>query len=293
MKAVPIQKKYKVIKEMSKKRFSICLLCKIAKVSRSGYYKWRNREDSPSHKQCEDRRMKQKIRECYQKFRGIYGYRRVQTWLKVVYGLHVNHKRIQRLMKELKLKAIIRKKRPYYRKREAFVLSSNHLNREFKASQPNQKWVTDITYLIFNGQSLYLSAIKDLYNNEIVAYKISSRNDLKLVMDTLEIAKKRRNVEGVLIHSDQGIQYTSRAYHRFLKANGMKVSMSRKGNCWDNACIESFFSHFKSECFYLYKFQTANEVKNAVHQYINFYNHERFQRKLNNLSPYQYRTQAA
>ncbi|WP_394557295.1 IS3 family transposase [Priestia aryabhattai] len=164
--------------------------------------------------------MKQKIRECYQKFRGIYGYRRVQTWLKVVYGLHVNHKRIQRLMKELKLKAIIRKKRPYYRKKEAFVLSSNHLNREFKASQPNQKWVTDITYLIFNGQSLYLSAIKDLYNNEIVAYKISSRNDLKLVMDTLEIAKKRRNVEGVLIHSDQGIQYTSRAYHRFLKANG-------------------------------------------------------------------------
>ncbi|MGG0454272.1 IS3 family transposase [Priestia megaterium] len=295
MGAVSTYKKFKVINEMVKagKKFAICLLCGIAEVSRSGYYKWLKRQISPSEKQREDEELKQKIKRCHQKFRGIYGYRRIQIWLKAVYDLHVNHKRIQRLMREMKIQAVIRKKRRYYGRKEAFVMSDNHLNREFQASQPNEKWVTDITYLLFNGQTLYLSAIKDLYNNEIVAYEISRRNDLKLVIDTLEKAIKHRNVKGILLHSDQGIQYTSRTYHQLLEKYQIKVSMSRKGNCWDNACIESFFSHFKSECFHLHTFQTASEVKDAVHQYIHFYNHERFQKKLNNLSPYQYRTQAA
>lgn len=172
-------------------------------------------------------------------------------------------------------------------------MSDNHLNRDFTASAPNQKWVTDITYLMFNGQKLYLSAIKDLYNNEIVAYQVSRRNDLKLVVDTLKKAKKKRNVKGVLLHSDQGFQYTSRLYNNLIKKYQMKASMSRKGNCWDNACMENFFSHFKTECIYLYSSKTAEAVKDAVCKYIRFYNHQRFQKKLNNLSPYQYRTQAA
>ncbi|MDA6130745.1 IS3 family transposase, partial [Escherichia coli] len=181
----------------------------------------------------------------------------------------------------------------YYGKKEAYVVSDNYLNRNFVASKPNKKWVTDVTYLIFNGQKLYLSAILDLYNNEIVAYHVSRRNDLKLVIDTLKKAKKKRNVKGILLHSDQGFQYTSRQYNNLIKKYQMKASMSRKGNCWDNACMENFFSHFKTECFYLYSFKTAQEVKDALNQYMRFYNHQRFQKKLNYLSPYQYRTQAA
>lgn len=128
--------------------------------------------------------------ECHQKLKGIYGYRRVQVWLKVKHNLSINHKRVQRLMGELGIKVVIRKKRPYFGRKESFVVSDNHLNRDFKTSKLNEKWVTDITYLSFNGQRLYLSAIKDLYNNEIVAYEISRRNDLKLVMDTLKKARK-------------------------------------------------------------------------------------------------------
>ncbi|MBU5265549.1 DDE-type integrase/transposase/recombinase [Virgibacillus proomii] len=110
----------------------------------------------------------------------------------------------------MEIQAVIRKKKPYYGKKESYIVSDNHLNKDFVASKPNEKWVTDITYLIFNGQRLYLSATKDLYNNEIVAYQVSRRNDLKLVMDTLKKTKKKRNVKGILLHSDQGIQYTSR-----------------------------------------------------------------------------------
>ncbi|AIK36863.1 integrase core domain protein [Bacillus pseudomycoides] len=291
MKAVSKARKFEVIHEMSEKGFTVTVLCDIAGVTRSGYYKWIKRHSTPSEKQSEDVKIKKKILKCHKKLRGIYGYRRVQVWLKVTYNLHVNHKRIQRLMGELGIKAIIRRKRPYYGKKEAYVISDNHLNRDFQASKPNEKWVTDITYLIFNGQRLYLSAIKDLYNNEIVAYEISRRNDLKLVLDTLKKARKKRNAKGILLHSDQGFQYTSRQYNQLLKKYQMKASMSRKGNCWDNACIENFFSHFKSECFHLYSFHKADEVKFAVRKYIHFYNHQRFQKKLNNLSPYKYRTQ--
>nr|WP_242061807.1 IS3 family transposase [Cytobacillus firmus] len=196
-------------------------------------------------------------------------------------------------MGELGIKAVIRMKKPYYGKKEAYVVSDNYLNRNFVASKPNKKWVTDVTYLIFNGQKLYFSAILDLYNNEIVAYHVSRRNDLKLVIDTLKKAKKKRNVKGILLHSYQGFQYTSRQYNNLIKKYQMKASMSRKGKCWDNACMENFFSHFKTECFYLYSFKTAQEVKDALNQYMRFYNHQRFQKKLNYLSPYQYRTQAA
>lgn len=293
MEAVPAHKKFVIIQEMAGGYGSIQQLCEIAGVSRSGYYKWVKRQGQPSQKQLEDERLKKKIKECHEELKGIYGYRRVKVWLKRTYKLNINHKRVQRLMREMGICAVIRKKRPYYGKKEPYVISDNHLNREFHASKPNEKWVTDITYLIFNGQKLYLSAIKDLYNNEIVAYHISSRNDIKLVLDTLKKAIKKRNVNGLLLHSDQGFQYTSRQYNNLLKRYNIKASMSRKGNCLDNACMENFFSHFKAECFNLYSFRTAEEVKDAVHKYIRFYNHQRFQKKLNNLSPYEYRTQAA
>jgi len=292
MEAVPIHEKFTIIQTMAD-RYSIQMLCTLAEVSRSGYYKWLIRMQSPSAKRLEDEQIKEKVKECHEKINKIYGYRRVKTWLERKYKLHINHKRVQRLMKEMGIRAIIRKKRPNYGEKEAYVISDNHLNREFHASRPNEKWVTDITYLIFNGQRLYLSAIKDLYNNEIVCYHISRRNDLKLVIDTLKKARKKRDVRGILLHSDRGFQYTSRQYNRLIQKYDIKASMSRKGNCWDNACMENFFSHFKSECFHLYSFRTAEEVTRAVHRYIYFYNHQRFQKKLNNLTPYEYRTQIA
>ncbi|MFD6442364.1 IS3 family transposase [Peribacillus sp. NPDC060186] len=167
METVTTRKKYEVIREMSEGHYPIQLLCEIAHVSRGGYYKWLKLQVSPSEKQLEDEEIKKKIIGCHDKLKGIYGYRRVKVWLDKTYGLNLNHKRVQRLMRELGLKAVIRKRKPYYGKKEAYVISKNHLNRNFHASRPNEKWVTDITYLIFNGQKLYLSAIKDLYNNEI------------------------------------------------------------------------------------------------------------------------------
>lgn len=287
---VPCSHLFAVIHEMADK-YAIRLLCDLAGVSVSGYYKWVQRQETPTKKQLKDEELKNKIKKCHENVNRIYGYRRIKVWLKRKYKRIVNHKRVQRLMKEMGIKAAIRKKQPYYGKKEAYVVSKNHLNRDFQASKPNEKWVTDITYLIFNGQRRYLSTIKDLYNNEIIAYQISRRNDLKLVIDTLKIARKKRNVEGTLLHSDQGYQYTSRQYNNLLKRYKIKASMSRKGNCWDNACMENFFSHFKSECFNRYSFRTGEEVKHAVQRYIRFYNHQRFQEKLNNLSPYEYRTQ--
>ncbi|WP_244404781.1 IS3 family transposase [Saccharococcus caldoxylosilyticus] len=293
METVPAHKKFAIIQEMAGYYGSIQPLCEIAGVSRSGYYKWVKRQERPSQKQLEDAQLKKKIKECHEERKGIYGYRRVKVWLKRKYKLDINHKRVQRLMREMGIRAVIRKKRPYYGKREPYVISDNHLNRDFHASKPNEKWITDITYLIFNGKKLYLSAIKDLYNNEIVACHISQRNDIKLVIDSLKKAIKKRNVNGLLLHSDQGFQYTSRQYNNLLKRYNIKASMSRKGNCLDNACMENFFSHFKAECFNLYSFRTAEEVKDAVHKYIRFYNHQSFRKKLNNLGPYEYRTQAA
>ena len=288
----PARERYKGIQELAH-QYPVQLLCDLARVSRSGYYKWIKRQTSPSPKQLEDQNIQEKIRECHTKVKGIYGYRRVLIWLRRVYNLHINHKRVQRLMREMGIRAVIRKKRPYYGQKEKYVVSQNHLNRQFNASQPNEKWVTDITYLLFQGRKLYLSVIKDLYNHEVVAYQMSHRNDLQLVMDTLKKARKNRNVQDVLLHSDQGFQYTSRQYNNALKKYKMKASMSRKGNGWDNASMENFFSHFKSECFRLRSFHTTDEVKIAVAKYIHFYNHERFQKKLNNLSPYEYRTQVA
>jgi putative transposase len=197
-------------------------------------------------------------------------------------------------MKANGIQAKIRKKKwKHFGRKEKYIVSENYLNREFSATCPNEKWVTDITYLLFNGKKIYLSTIQDLYNNEIISYKISERNDLKLVADTVKEAIKKRDVKGLLLHSDQGFQYTSIRYNKLLKRYNIKQSMSRKGNCLDNACMESFFSHFKAECFYRYQFESSNEVKEAVKNYIKFYNNKRFQKKLNNLSPTEYRAKAA
>lgn len=283
---------YELVEQLTDIGYNITLLCEIAKVSRSGYYKWIRKKLTPSPKQLMDQDLKEKILEGHQRLHGILGYPRMQVWLFKTYGIRANHKRVYRLMKEMGIQAKIRKKKRFYGKKEVCVVSDNILNREFHASQPNEKWVTDITYIPYNQKHLYLSTIYDLFNNEVISYQISARNDLQLVIDTLELARGVRKTEGILLHSDQGYQYTSRLYNKLLTQYKMKVSMSRKGKCLDNASMESFFGHLKAECLYLQSFQSEEALISAIHEYIRFYNYDRFQAKLNNLSPVEYRTKA-
>lgn len=282
-----------MIHELSE-RYSVTLLCRLAQVSRSGYYKWLKGNEQMTDRQLENERLKNKILECREQTRGIYGYLRTRTWLERTYGIRVNHKRVYRLMRELGIRSVIRRRRPYFgTKEEVYVVSDNVLNREFQATRPCEKWVTDITYLPYGKSFLYLSTIYDLYNNEVIAYKISTRNDLRLVLDTVKKAIHKRKTRGILLHSDRGFQYTSKQYAVLLKRHGIQASMSRKGNCLDNACIESFFGHLKSESLHLQRYTSPKQLIVEVHRYIHFYNFKRFQKKLNNLSPVEYRTKVA
>lgn len=267
-----------------REHYRLSWLTGFANVSRQGYYKWRKKNALHSHTYNQD--LKDHILAIH-RIRPYYGYRRMTIALNKD-GHCINHKRVYRLMKELGIQSIIRKKRKFYR-REASIVHPNRLAREFSATAPNQKWVTDITYLRLGTSFLYLSAIQDLYNNEIVSFHVSERNDLKLVIETIGKAQKKRDVTGTLIHSDQGFQYTSSSYNKLLEQQGMIGSHSRKANCLDNACIESFFSHLKTEALYIYEYKSIDELNQVIDDYIYFYNHERFQKKLGHRSPVEYR----
>ncbi|QAW10124.1 IS3 family transposase [Bacillus subtilis] len=269
-----------------KDRYPITWLVCIAKVSRSGYYKWRKAQRFRMARQQRDQIIKEHIMAIHHS-RPFYGYPRITVALKKE-GFCVNHKRVYRLMREMNIHSIIRKKRRYFG-RKASVVLPNRLNREFQTNQPNQLYVTDITYIACGQRFYYLSAVQDLYNNEVVAWKLSKRNDLELVMKTVESLTAQRDVQGAILHSDQGFQYTTKAYQKRLETVGLKGSHSRKGNCLDNACIESFFSHLKTENTYFSSCQTEKELHKSIKDYIQFYNHERFQKKLNQCAPVEYR----
>lgn len=282
---MPKKAKFQVI-HILRKTHRLCLLLKIASVSRAGYYKWLKTRNQVSKMQQENKKLKAHITAIH-KLRPYYGYLRMVTAL-IPKGYTVNHKRVYRLMKELGIKSVIRKKRRFFGTEPSYI-QPNRLERNFKATAPNQKLVTDITYIPFNGQNFYLSAIQDLFHNEIVSYQLSERNDLNLVLDTLNKLNKKIDVSETIIHSDQGHQYTSILYNKRLEELGLSGSHSRKGNCLDNACIESFFSHFKTEMLYINKYTSIQGLYQAIDEYMNFYNNERFQKRLNNLSPVQYR----
>lgn len=264
-------------------------------VSRSGYYRYLSRQG-----QHKDQGTKERITAIYKQRNGTYGYRRIEDELEVQYGEKVNHKKVLRLMQELGLKAVIRKKRDYrstYQAAEADGrVADNILKRDFTADKPNQKWVTDVTQYRVGDERLFLSAIKDLCTNEIVAHYISRRNDNELVLETFKAAFEAQKdatgqIAGLIVHSDQGFQYTSHAYHDMLPTVGAQISMSRRGNCLDNAAIESFFSHLKAEALYPYDIRSLDEAQRRIEEFIQFYNQERIQRKLNKLTPVQYRCQ--
>lgn len=266
--------------------YPITWLVEIAGVSRPGYYKWRDTQEARMERQQRDQTLKEHMMAIHHTH-PFYGYPRIQVALRKE-GFHVNHKRVHRLMKEMNIQSVIRKKRRYFG-RTASVVQPNRLNREFQTSEPNRLYVTDITYVALGDRFYYLSAIQDLYNNEIVSWELSKRNDLELVMDTVEKLAKQRDVQGAILHSDQGFQYTSKSYNKRIERLGLAGSHSRKGNCLDNACIESFFSHLKTETLYFSQCKTESELYQAIADYIWFYNHERFQKKLNQRAPVEYR----
>ncbi len=237
--------------------------------------------------------LKQKIRVIYHKHKGRYGYRRITLALKHL-GLVINHKCVQRLMQSMQLKSRIRVVK--YRSYKGHVgrIADNVLQRKFKADKPNQKWVTDVTEFKIRGEKLYLSPIMDLFNGEIIAFQTQRRPLFGLVKDMLDNAlSKLKPDEKPILHSDQGWQYQMRHYQQQLKQHGLTQSMSRKGNCLDNASMESFFGILKSECFYGEEFQSVDELEQTVKEYIHYYNHERIKVKLKGLSPVEYRTQSS
>jgi transposase InsO family protein len=273
-----------------RKKHPLNWLLKIAEVSRAGYYKWRKTHSIRSVRLEENLLIKEHILAIH-KLHPYFGYKRMTRALSRE-GIVVNHKRVRRLMRELDITSVIRKKRPFYGRRGSVVFK-NVLNREFYAEAPYQKLVTDITYVRIGETFVYLSAVLDLYNNEIVAWEVTERNDLELVINTLKQLKDKPFGENALLHSDQGFQYTTKFYEKQLKKLGIQGSHSRRGNCHDNACIECFFSHLKTEKLYLVRPKTAEQAYKAIQQYINFYNYERFQEKYNGLSPVEFREKAA
>ena len=219
-----------------------------------------------------------------------YGYRRVYQQLRNE-GYTINHKTVQRLMQEMNLKSKVRKVRYLSYRGEVGKTAPNILNRDFKAVRPNQKWATDVTEFKVADRKAYLSPIMDMFNGEIVAYTISDRPDLKMVMDMMSTAKRKvKSTNGVILHSDQGWHYQHMKYQQRLKRYGIIQSMSRKGNYLDNAVMENFFGIMKSELLYLQQFSDMEVFKCELRKYINYYNNERIKLKLNGKSPVQYRT---
>lgn len=237
--------------------------------------------------------MKEQVHSVYHAEKGLYGYRRVTAAIRNT-GVRVNKKVVERLMNTLGLCSIVRPKK--YRAYKGVVgeIAPNLLERNFIAQRPNQKWVTDVTEFKVAGQKLYLSPVMDLYNSEIVAYEMATRPCLDLVTNMLNKAFERvRHQSSLTLHSDQGWHYQHAQYRYKLAEQRVKQSMSRKGNCLDNAAMESFFGTLKSEFFYLNRFESVDELKAGLDKYIRYYNHDRIKLKLNGLSPVRYRTQIA
>ncbi len=232
---------------------------------------------------------KELIKSIYHRHKGRYGYGRITDELNNK-GIIINHKTVLRLMKSLGLKSIIRIKKYNSYKGEQGKIAPNILGRNFKATAPNQKWATDITEFNVSGKKLYLSPIIDLFNQEIISYELTERPVFNQVAIMLKKAfKKIPDNTNLTLHSDQGWQYQMKQYQYLLKKKGITQSMSRKGNCLDNAIIENFFGILKSELFYIQKFAGVEELKHEIKQYIIYYNNDRIKSNLNKMSPIQYR----
>ena len=260
----------------------------MAKIARSVYYY----HVQQSRQTDSYLAVKTQIREIYHQHQGRYGYRRVHLELSNQ-QCYFNPKTVQKLMGQLGLKSTVRPKRYQSYKGAVGKAAPNLLERNFAASKPNQKWVTDVTEFNIKGERVYLSPILDLYNQEIISYEMADRPQIKTVLQMLQKAFKHLGpTDKPLLHSDQGWQYQMGLYQKALQEQGITQSMSRRGNCLDNAVMENWFGIMKTEFFYQNKFEDVGSFKRELEQYIHYYNHDRIKQKLKGLSPVNYRTQS-
>ena len=255
----------------------------MANVSVSGFYSWKKRVVNNNNKKFENL-----ISKIFFEYKGRIGIRRIKMELERKYNQIVNKKKIQRIKQKLGLKTQIRKKRKNYQgylRSEKWCIADNILNRQFKPNRANRVYSTDVTYLTTRNSRYYLSVIKDLCTKEIVAYKVSDKHDLALILGTLEQMPKQNNA---IMHSDRGGLYTSFQYIQKLKELNLIRSMSRSGNCLDNAPIESFFGHLKDEIEYK-KCKTLDEIRAKIDEYMYYYNNNRYQWGLNKMTPLEYK----
>ena len=257
----------------------------LADMPRSTYYYYLKQTKKPDKYKA----IKEQITEIYHENQGRYGYRRITMELRNR-GYLINHKTVQRLMKELGIKCMVRMKKYRSYKGEIGKIAPNLIARDFHASAPNQKWTTDITEFSLFGEKIYLSPILDMYNGEIISYNISSRPVLGQVMDMLDKAfAKIPDNTNLIFHSDQGWQYQHKQYQKRLVDKGIHQSMSRKGNCLDNSVMENFFGVLKQEMYYGNTYYSFDELKEAIEKYIVYYNEKRIKEKLGWMSPVEYR----
>ena len=266
-------------------KYDLDLLLNCTNMVRSTYYYYEKRSQLiDKYKDVKDL-----IKQIYSHHKGRLGYRRITLLIKQK-GILINHKTVLRLMKILGLKSLIRIKKYRSYKGEQGKIAPNILQRNFKADKPNQKWATDVTEFNVSGNKLYLSPIIDLFNGEIISYDLSERPNFNQITNMLKKSFRRiSNDTNLILHSDQGWQYQMKRYHQLLKEKGLVQSMSRKGNCLDNAVIENFFGILKSELFYIMKFKDINHLKKEIIEYIKYYNNERIKLNLKGMSPIQYR----
>ncbi len=267
------------------------MILKVLKIPRSTYYRWLKEGIKDNLSETEILLIELCRRTKYRN-----GHRKIKALLKKEHHIELNRNTVQSLMQKHHLQCRIKRKRKWKSQSGQEVIVPNRLARNFIAAKPNEKWVTDITYIQYGSTTHYLATILDLYNNEVVAYKLYDHQQTPLVMDVLKKALKVRNFpKGVIVHSDQGSVYTSYAYQNFIKEKDLVGSMSRRGNCWDNAVIESFHSNLKTEEFQNTKFNSLSneEVRKRIDLSIKYYNEVRIQEKLGYLTPKEFSRQVA
>lgn len=266
-------------------------MCHYLKVSRSGYYEWLKRKESSRQKK--DRELKEKIRAIYDKSKKRYGSPRIHDELRDQ-GIRCSKKRVERLMREMGIRA--RYKRQFKittNSKHNYPVAPNLLNRQFQVAVPNQVWTADITYIRTMEGWLYLAVVIDLFSRKIVGWAMSETMTADLAITALKMAIRcRRPTEGVMHHSDRGVQYASHSYQKVLKSNGMICSMSRKGNCWDNAPTESFFSTLKTECIDDKIYLTRAQARREIFEYIEIdYNRKRRHSSIGSMTPENFENQ--
>lgn len=273
---------------MLRQDFSLNILLSIAQLPRATYYYHAKRLATP----CKYAGVVAEIQAIYAEHKGRYGYRRITETLHQR-GYIINHKTVQRLMKQLGIVCYVRAKKYHSYKGEVGKVAPNVLERNFEAEKPNQKWVTDVTEFSLLGQKLYLSPILDLCSRDIVSYTIYEHPVLSMVTEMLERAfEKIPNNTNLILHSDQGWHYQHKRYQRLLQEKGIRQSMSCKGNCLDNAVIENFFGLLKSELLYMQKFESVEQFRTELVDYLDYYNNRRIKAKLKGLPPAIHRQQA-